>query len=380
MFEIENCYKIIFEAMLEESVFQSIAQRMQQYTGAGIAFVTGAGKVLACSCQWARLFPGSANKDHLIFEDYTAIFEKKECGGRYQCITPVYGGKRTIGYVVLMYENTKEREAIQELGGILAQNVRLYFEEEQKQYRINQSLKEHMVGWMLFEETISIPEEKQSCRDGKYILVRMDKENEKAGEMAARLYGIWNWIHTYEGKTEIFALLYRLREQDIQSVYTTIEAEKREYCVSEVFSKLCLCRDKKNILRRMSQVKAYQEMHAMRREKEWSMWGMYTYTDWLIKKAGLRDYSVEQLILEDEKNHTELYHTLRSYLLCGNNVTMASKMLHIHRNTLIYRLKQIREYMGMDVNDNEVSRELLAFIMMNDIAGRSVRSKTDDED
>jgi DNA-binding PucR family transcriptional regulator len=59
---------------------------------------------------------------------------------------------------------------------------------------------------------------------------------------------------------------------------------------------------------------------------------------------------------------------------------MASKMLHIHRNTLIYRLKQIREYMGMDVNDNEVSRELLAFIMMNDIAGRSVRSKTDDED
>ena len=47
---------------------------------------------------------------------------------------------------------------------------------------------------------------------------------------------------------------------------------------------------------------------------------------------------------------------------------------------MIYRLKQIREYMGMDVNDNEVSRELLAFIMMNDIAGRSVRSKTDDED
>ncbi len=104
------------------------------------------------------------------------------------------------------------------------------------------------------------------------------------------------------------------------------------------------------------------------------MRGMYTYTTSLIEKAGLRDYSVERLLLEDERNHTELYHTLKTYLLCENNVTAAAKRLHIHRNTLVYRLKQIKECIDVDMNDFEVSRELLAFIMMYDIAGQRLRS------
>ena len=67
-------------------------------------------------------------------------------------------------------------------------------------------------------------------------------------------------------------------------------------------------------------------------------------------------------------------HTLKTYLLCENNVAIAAKRLHIHRNTLVYRLKQIRECLDVDTNDHDVSRELLAFMMMNDIAGENVRS------
>ena len=106
------------------------------------------------------------------------------------------------------------------------------------------------------------------------------------------------------------------------------------------------------------------------------MRGMYTYTVSLIRKAGLSDYSIEQLILEDEKNNTELYYSLKVYLLCENNVTAAAKRLHIHRNTLVYRLKRIREIIGGDMNDYETSRGLLAFIMMNDAAGQNVRSRS----
>lgn len=99
------------------------------------------------------------------------------------------------------------------------------------------------------------------------------------------------------------------------------------------------------------------------------MQGMYTYTAPLIEKGGLSDYSIGSLLLEDEKNNTELYHTLKVYLLCENNITAAAKTLHIHRNTLVYRLKQIKECMDVDVNDHEISRGLLAFIMMNDVVG-----------
>lgn len=43
-------------------------------------------------------------------------------------------------------------------------------------------------------------------------------------------------------------------------------------------------------------------------------------------------------------------------------------MLYVHRNTLVYRLKKIRELIGSDIDDMERSEELLAFMMMNDLA------------
>lgn len=56
MFEIENCYRIIFEAMLDETVLLSIAERIEQYTDAGVAFVTGTGKIMAFSRLWSIFF------------------------------------------------------------------------------------------------------------------------------------------------------------------------------------------------------------------------------------------------------------------------------------------------------------------------------------
>ena len=55
------------------------------------------------------------------------------------------------------------------------------------------------------------------------------------------------------------------------------------------------------------------------------------------------------MIKEDEKNNTELYDTLKMYLLCENNVTMAAEKLHVHRNTLVYRLDKLQKYTGLDL-------------------------------
>ena len=49
MYEIEVCYKIIFEAMLEKPVLKSIAEKINEYTGAKVIFVSGTGKILAYS-------------------------------------------------------------------------------------------------------------------------------------------------------------------------------------------------------------------------------------------------------------------------------------------------------------------------------------------
>lgn len=44
----------------------------------------------------------------------------------------------------------------------------------------------------------------------------------------------------------------------------------------------------------------------------------------------------------------ELVQTLFVYLLCGNNVSEAARRLHLHRNTMVYRLEQLRRVCGFD--------------------------------
>jgi DNA-binding PucR family transcriptional regulator len=145
--------------------------------------------------------------------------------------------------------------------------------------------------------------------------------------------------------------------------------EKKIGCsISEPFGELDRCVTKYELLKRMSMVNGLENDPVMKREKEWSVQGLYTYTTPLFKEAGLSDYRLLRLLQEDRENNTQLYYTLKVYLLNENNVTMAADSLHIHRNTLVYRLKQIRECIEADINDNETARELLAFMMMYDIS------------
>lgn len=142
---------------------------------------------------------------------------------------------------------------------------------------------------------------------------------------------------------------------------------KSACCVSEVFGDLNVCRAKQDFLKHIMAIWR-RENTGMRREKDWYMEGLFAYTSPLIKDAGLNDYSISRLIEEDKKNNTEFYHTLKMYLLCENNITMAAEKLYIHRNTMVYRLKQIKSCLGLDFNDDNISRGLLAFIMMYDAA------------
>lgn len=61
MFAIENCYRIIFEAMLEDSIFMCIAERIEEYTKAGVALRQGQGKFLpvpVCVKSCSLCLPG----------------------------------------------------------------------------------------------------------------------------------------------------------------------------------------------------------------------------------------------------------------------------------------------------------------------------------
>lgn len=61
----------------------------------------------------------------------------------------------------------------------------------------------------------------------------------------------------------------------------------------------------------------------------------------------------------DQKNDTDLIHTLYAYLTHGCNSTEAAKALYIHRNTMLYKLKRIESVIGCPLNDFRLQERLL---------------------
>lgn len=53
----------------------------------------------------------------------------------------------------------------------------------------------------------------------------------------------------------------------------------------------------------------------------------------------------------DQSNHTEFYQTLYAFLQNDRSLVAASAALHIHRNTLLYRIKKNQELIGSDLDD-----------------------------
>lgn len=65
-------------------------------------------------------------------------------------------------------------------------------------------------------------------------------------------------------------------------------------------------------------------------------------------------------VFEDQS----MMQTVEAYLDCGMNVSLASRVLYMHRNTLIYRLKNIRKNTGLDLSDfrDAVTFKLLHYL------------------
>ena len=58
-----------------------------------------------------------------------------------------------------------------------------------------------------------------------------------------------------------------------------------------------------------------------------------------------------QLMTHDDNRNAELVETLEAFFACHGNVSQTSSRLHIHRNTLSYRLERIESIANMDLND-----------------------------
>lgn len=367
MYEIDVCYKIIFEAMLEKPALKSIAEKINEYTGAKIIFVSGSGKILAYSHTFEQDSSESVKWSHVTFSEYEK-FRQREAAGAYQItVKPVEIPGRPDGYVVILFSEEEFRQFFEELGSVIGKAVKHYFAEAEKELLVVQPMREALLAWSLFHGKTEGIRKTEEIWTGQYIEVLVLKKDIQ-GKLVSQVKAIWDSYCICEETDRVLILFYGLRVKNTEEIYRKFTEKGIRCSISEPFGKLDRCAAKYKLLNRMAMVSGLENDPVMKREKEWSVQGLYTYTTPLFKEAGLSDYRLLRLLQEDRENNTDLYYTLKVYLMNENNVTMAADSLHIHRNTLVYRLKQIRECIEADINDNETARELLAFMMMYDIS------------
>lgn len=61
--------------------------------------------------------------------------------------------------------------------------------------------------------------------------------------------------------------------------------------------------------------------------------------------------TIQPLIEHDENRNAELVETLEAFFACHGNLSQTAALLHIHRNTLTYRLERVSNITRLDLND-----------------------------
>lgn len=74
--------------------------------------------------------------------------------------------------------------------------------------------------------------------------------------------------------------------------------------------------------------------------------------------------AIEKLIEYDKEKKTEYFSTLYHYILSMCNGPETTERLHIHRNTLPYRLKMIEKIADINLNDNKTCANLLCSLYL----------------
>ncbi len=89
--------------------------------------------------------------------------------------------------------------------------------------------------------------------------------------------------------------------------------------------------------------------------------GVYQLLNELIGSPALLEFydqTIAPLIDYDKEHNRELSSTAEAFFASGMNLSKTARALHLHRNTLVYRLRRIEEISGHSLDDPEDSFEL----------------------
>ncbi len=88
--------------------------------------------------------------------------------------------------------------------------------------------------------------------------------------------------------------------------------------------------------------------------------GIYRLLFHLYEHEELSDFYQETLapLLESDSHSSALLETLECFFNCNGNLSETARTMHLHRNSLLYRLGRIEELLGRSLEDAELRLSL----------------------
>lgn len=370
---VNVCYKIAFDALANNLNLDQIVERIRDDIHASIMVVEYSGKIVAYARGGVRRKTTGIKKNWITTAMYDHVMRGRildtdyyELPGCMAVIKRIENKGCHLGYCVIVFNDEYTKDDYSEIADILRSVVASYWMNCEVYPDENVSFRKRLVNHDIFYGTKS--ELCYLAREirGNYIMACFSgKQNKNYFPM---IQEIWERSYGRMDDKEFWVLFYDIRDKKDEEVLLNKLGEVKEACcVSSRFLEIEQCEKKVKWLHRMNEIKEYNKVEEIMFEGEWYAHIIYSYAWPILKNKGLRDYSVEILKKEDEEKNTDLYETLKMYYLCGNNIAETASRMYVHRNTLVYRLRKIRELIGSDIDDMEQSGELLAFMMMDDL-------------
>lgn len=136
-------------------------------------------------------------------------------------------------------------------------------------------------------------------------------------------------------------------------------------------------------------IQSYQEAQKVVSAKKWHEseltfnyflheLGIYRYLDIIqqhTEPVTIENPLLKNLLIYDTKNSTSLFETLDVFLSKDGNVNETSKALHIHVNTLAYRMKRIQEITDIQLKDPLHRLALLFEIKLSTLAKKGLQDE-----
>lgn len=314
--DLNYCYKIVLECIAEGKSRKEILEEIYEYTGIPMRITDG--------------------KNRCIYDVGTK--EQKICG----CETVIVEFPQGRGKVEGFQIPGITREVVEELVTMIIQSYRVGgvgpgIVEERPDFL-----------WILVDEEDNTEVIRKALTECQKSNVQVRKE----GKDALFVSGI-------RGKEDRDILIDSLEESMKSSegkilvgngFHTFESKEKNRELLNYVFSIVKKKHDRKKLCR----VEDYYYDLAV------------TYIGNRIEKENLRVDELECLEKEDAEKGKDLYDTLYWYLKMKRNAAQTAAKLRIHRNTLMPRIVQLNELIGIDDKDGAECERLLMVMEMKE--------------